>query len=142
MYCFFPLNIIVISSTIIFLLSDSWFGRYKIYSFSLYLLLLSIVFLALESIVFAGVLDLLSVITMSLSLACYISCVIPLKIDQLFGASEEKLSFSIYWITWAWSISILLLDTFVDYIPHEFPFQKIIWFSIICLSFIIMYVTT
>ena len=50
------------SSPIIALLSDSHFGRYKIYSFSLYLWLMSIVFLALDLIVPSDILYLLNML--------------------------------------------------------------------------------
>ena len=76
---------------------------------------------------------------MSLSVACYISCAIPFTIDQLVGASGEELSFSIYWIIWAWLQAFPFCTYLAIYIPREFQLQKFAWFLITSLSFIILY---
>ena len=78
------------------LLSDCYFGRYKVLRASVCILLLGIVLKAIEIllstldiIILNNLLTYTSSVLALLSLGLYVSCVIPFTMDQLVGASGE-----------------------------------------------------
>ena len=123
------------------LLSDSYVGRYKILIASLYLWLVSIIFMALDVIILSETaLYCLHILALGLSLACFIACVLPFTIDQLVGASGEQLSFTIYWIVWAWLAYANTQDFVHSFISLPYQLHQTILFSLLSSSFILAYV--
>ena len=122
------------------LLSDCYFGRYKILTASLYLWLLSIVFMALDAIILSSILYCLHFVTIVLSLACFVACVIPFTIDQLVGASGEQLSFTVYWIVWAWFVYVNIPVEFGCFLPLQYQLHQTIILVLLCPSFVLAYV--
>ena len=121
-------------------LSDSYFGRYKILTTSLYLWLLSIVFMALDVIFLSRILYGLYITTLLLSLGCFVPCIIPFTIDQFVGSSGEQLSFIIYWIVWAWAIYASGFDIFVCFPSVQYQLHQTVSFFLISLSLVLAYV--
>ena len=124
------------------LVSEICLGRYRFLTASLYLWLITIVLMALDIIISSGTVYFLHLATAALSLACYVSCAIPFTIDQLVGASGEELSFTIYWIVWAWSTFSSVADTIHSHLPESYQLRQAVGLSVCSMSFISAYVMT
>ena len=125
------------------LLSDCYFGRYRILTASLYLWLLSIVFMALDVIILSRLPLLYYACTTALVLswACFAACVLPFTIDQLVGASGEQLSFTIYWIVWACVIQLSISGIFSCFTSRlGYELHQSILFLVNSSSFVLAYV--
>ena len=121
------------------LVSEIRLGRYRFLTASLFMWLIALVFLALDSIILSGTLYILHLAAAFLSVACYVSCVIPFTIDQLVGASGEELSFTIYWITWAWSSFINVSDTIHFHSQESIQLHQAVVVFVYSLAFIPAY---
>ena len=121
------------------LISDTYFGRYKFLTASLYLWLISITFMALEVIIPSEALHLLHYAARVVSIGCYISCAIPFTIDQVVGASGEELSFTIYWILWPWITFANVINILPFILPESVQMRQIVVLALISLSFISAY---
>ena len=87
-------------SPVIALLSECYFGRYKVLQTSLYALLLAIVLIRLTIVTMPISTWYVVCLVLMLSIACYASCIIPFAMDQMVEESGEELTFTFYWITW------------------------------------------
>ena len=142
-----PVKIVFVASSLLCpfvgFLSDSYVGRYKILVASLYLWLLSIILMAVDVITLSSTaVYCLHILALWVSGACFIACVVPFTIDQLVGASGEQLSFTIYWIVWAWVVYTNAKDflTCVSLLPYQL--HQTILFSLLSSSFVLAYVMT
>ena len=134
-----PMSVSLLFFLSIGLVSETCLGRYKFLTASLYLWLTAIVFMALNVIVSSVTLYLLHLVAVALSTACHLSCVIPFTIEQLVGASGEELSFTIYWITWAWWTFSSISGIIQCHLPVSYQLDQTVALSIYSLSFISAY---
>ena len=137
--CFF-LIVVFLFCPFIGWLSDSYFGRYRILTISLYLWLLSMVFMALDVIILSRILYSIYMTVLVLSFGCFVACIIPFTIDQLVGASGEQLSFTIYWIAWAWESYLSISPIFGCLTSKEYQLRQSVSFFLISSSFALAYV--
>ena len=129
-------------------LSDSYVGRYKILVASLYLWLLSIIFMALKVIIIVALDEFIlsmalysfHILALWLSMTCFMACVLPFTIDQLVGGSGEQLSFTIYWIVWAWMVYVNVPHSLSCFSLLPFQLHQIIWFFLISSLFLLAFV--
>ena len=105
------------------LLSDCYYGRYRVLLASVWILLLGIVLKGIEIVLDNVVIMKNEIIPhasigfTTLSLTLYVSCIIPFTMDQLVGASGEQFSFTIYWILWPGFLLTLLTTVFKAFLP-------------------------
>ena len=139
-----PVSATVLSSPIIGILSESYFGRYKILTLSLYLWLISIMLAAVALILSSDTCLSLSFLFIALSTACYAPCIIPFTIDQMVGASGEELSFTLYWMVWCWDTCASAQSLYVcsSQLTTQIHTKQAILLFILYVSFIIAYVMT
>ena len=121
------------------LASEICLGRYRLLTASLYLWLLSIVFMTLELVIPSEPLFLLHSAATYISIGCYVSCAVPFTIDQLVGASGEELSFTIYWIVWAWWVFFNLSDTVSCHLAESYQVHQAVLLSMQYLSLVSAY---
>ena len=95
-----PSGLVLSFCPIVGLLSECYFGKIKLLQASIYSLLFAIVFNAFIIITIRINIWYVTFAPLYFSAACYASCIIPLTMDQLVGASGEELSFVVYWILW------------------------------------------
>ena len=98
--------------------------------------------MVLDIIVLSVTIYLFHLVAIILSVSCHLSCVIPFTIDQLVGASGEELSFTIYWIVWAWWTFGSVPHFFNCYLPKSYQLHQAALFSVCSLSFIPAYLIT
>ena len=100
-----PSGCVILLYPIIGLLSECYFGKYKILLISVYFLLITILLTAFNIIICPINIWYVIFIPMFFSAASYTTCIIPLTMDQLVGASGEELSFTVYWLAWPIALS-------------------------------------
>ena len=135
-------GVIAQSAPIIGILSECYFGRYKIIILSLYLWMISIILSAIGLILNSDVCLSLGFFAMASCMACYIPCILPFTIDQLVGASGEELSFTIYWMVWGWDtcVSAANFDVCLSQPTVQIHMQQAVWFLIAYVAFVIAFV--
>ena len=133
---------IALSAPIIGILSECYFGRYKIITLSLYPWMSSIILSAIGLILPSDVCLSLGFFAMSSCMACYVPCILPFTIDQLVGASGEELSFTIYWMVWCWDTcaSVANLCVCLSQLAVQIDMQQAVWFLIPYVAFVIAFV--
>ena len=97
--------VILSLSILIDVAADCWIGRYRILQMGMYILLLAVIFTAIDTLIIHQsilVLSYTATACLALALACYSACVIQFTTDQIIGASGEQLSFTVYWIVWGY----------------------------------------
>ena len=91
-------------------IADSWLGRYKVITVSVYVIMLSWVLLAIgyafsitpKVPLFMTVLSYCGLVILLIGNAGFVSSTLPFVLDQMFGASGEELSAVVHW--WYWSV--------------------------------------
>ena len=128
---------VLLLSPVIALLSECYFGRYRIVQTAVYVLLVAIVLMGLTIVAMPTSIWYVVCVVFMFSIACYASCIIPFAMDQMVGASGEELSFTFYWIFWpfvvcAWTVRSLDCH---KYASEWIDFLHIVLFAIAALSF-------
>ena len=128
-------------SPVMALLSECYFGRYKILQTSIYTLLFAILLIGLTIVAMPTSSWYVVCLLLMLSIAFYMSCILPFAMDQMVGASGEELSFTFYWIVWpfvvcAWTIRFF--DCYI-YSSESLPFLHVALFAVAALSFVLAF---
>ena len=96
--------------------------------------------MALDIIILSMTIYCFHILALLLLVACFIACVLPFTIDQLARALGEQLSFTIYWIVWAWLAFVNKQDFFNCFLSLPHQLHRIILFSLLSSSFVLVYV--
>ena len=122
------------------LLSECYFGKIKFLQASIYSLLFAIVLNAFIIIIPIQInIWYLTLVPLYFSAACYASCIIPLTMDQLIGASGEELSFVVYWLFWPLSIVFWTHHLVNCYLPDNVQILHATLFGVASLSFAVVF---
>ena len=134
-----PFGLVLLLFPIVGLLSVCYFGKIKLLQASIYSLLFAIVLNAIIIIAIRTNIWYVTFAPLYFSAACYVSCILPLTMDQLVGASGEELSFVVYWMLWpiiGFSWAEFALDC---YSPNNVQILHAILFGVASLLFTVAF---
>ena len=134
-----PSGLVLLLCPIVGLLSECYFGKIKLLQASIYSLLFAIVLNGFIIITIRINIWYVIFAPLYFSAACYASCIIPLTIDQLVGASGEELSFVVYWILWP-ILALFWTGRFFDcFLSENVQILHAILFGVASLSFAVAF---
>ena len=134
-----PCLLVLLLCPIVGMFIGCFVGKYKVLQLSIYSLLVGLVLSALSVFTKSSTAWYMTLVPLAFSTICYASCVVPLTMDQLVGASGEELSFTIYWLVWPLPISFAFMRFTGCYLPSEFEYKHLVLFALSALLFIVIF---
>ena len=134
-----PSGLVLLLCPIVGLLSECYFGKIRLLQASIYSMLFAIVLNGIFIIAIRIDIWYVTFAPLYFSAACYASCIVPLTMDQLVGASGEELSFVVYWILWPCIALFWTLRVLDCFLPENEQSLRVVIFGVASLSFFVAF---